>query len=62
MYMGGFACMHVYVPHVPQMPEEGIIFPGSGVTYVGELPCECQESNLDPLEEQQVLLTTEPFL
>ncbi|GAB1298507.1 Cell cycle checkpoint protein RAD17 [Apodemus speciosus] len=35
------------------MPEEGIIFPGSRLTYVGQLLCECQESNLDPLEEQQ---------
>ena len=27
-----------------------------------ELPCGCWELNLDPLEEQPVLLTTEPSL
>lgn len=34
----------------------------TGVTDSCELPCECWELNLDPLEEQPVLLTTKPSL
>ena len=37
-------------------------FHGAGVTDSGELLCGCWESNLDPLEEQPVFLTPEPFL
>ena len=40
----------------------GIRSPGTGVTDSRELPCGCWELNLDPLEEQPVLLTTEPSL
>jgi hypothetical protein len=36
--------------------------PETGVTDSCELPCWCWELNLDPLEEQPVLLTTEPSL
>ena len=36
--------------------------PGARVTDSYELPCGCWELNLGPLEEQPVLLTTEPFL
>ena len=39
--------------------EEGIGFPGTGVADGCEPLCGCWESNLGPLEEQQVLLTTE---
>ena len=35
--------------------EEGVEFPGAGVTDSCELPCGCWESNLGPLQEQQVL-------
>jgi hypothetical protein len=44
------------------MPEEGA---GSSETRVIDgfyLPCQGQELSLSPLEEQQVLLTTEPSL
>ena len=49
-------------------PEEGIRSPGTGVTNNCKLLYSCWESNLDPLEEQPVLLTTglpfplQPFL
>lgn len=36
--------------------------PGTGVRDSCELPCGWWELNLDPLEEQQVLLTDYPFL
>jgi hypothetical protein len=36
--------------------------PGPGVIDSCELPCGCLELNLGPLEEQAVLLTSEPFL
>jgi hypothetical protein len=44
-----FACMHIYV-RVSDI----------GVTDTCELPCGCWELDLGPLEEQSVLLTTEP--
>lgn len=36
------ACMHVYHVHdcCPQRPEEGVVFPGTGVTDVCEPQCE----------------------
>ena len=37
-------------------------FLGTGITDDCELPCWCWEPNLDPLEEQSMLLTTEPSL
>lgn len=42
-----------------QKPEEGIGSPGAGVTEGCELPCRYGELNLDPMEEQPVLFTTE---
>jgi hypothetical protein len=50
--------MHVYL--FPQRLEEDIRGPGTGVVDGCELPCGCWESNLGLLEEQPVLLTTEP--
>ena len=41
---------------------EGIRSPATGYLDSCELPCGCWELNLGPLEEQSVLLTTEPFL
>lgn len=41
-------------------PEEGIRCPRSGVTDDCKLACVSWELSLDPTEEQQVLLTTEP--
>ena len=41
---------------------EGVGSPGIGVTDNCELSHECWELNLGPLEEQPVLLTTEPSL
>lgn len=52
--MGIFKSLHVHVYQVcalfPWRPEEGVEFPRTGVI----------DPNLDPLQEQQLLLTTEP--
>lgn len=42
------------------MSEEGVRSPGSSIKDVCELPCECWESNLGPLGEQQVHVTALP--
>lgn len=57
-------CMYVYHIHpwYPQKSEEGIKFPGTGVTVGWEPRCGCWEPNPVPLEEQSVLLFTEPSL
>ena len=46
----------------PQRPEEGVPSPGIGITDRCDPPCGCWESNLDPLEEQSMPLTSEPSL
>jgi hypothetical protein len=51
--------MHAWYP---QRPAEGIGSPGTTVRNSCELPSGCQELNLDPLEEQPLLLITEPSL
>lgn len=43
-------------------PEQGTWSPGTGVTNGWKSPCECWELNSDPLEEQTVAITHEPFL
>jgi hypothetical protein len=43
-------------------PEEGVGSLGTGFTKDCELLCECCELNLGPLQEQPVLVTTEPSL
>jgi hypothetical protein len=43
-------------------PEEGIRSPGPGVRDGCEPPYGCKESNPGPLQEQPVLLTSEPSL
>ena len=43
-------------------PELTVRYPGAGGTDGFELLCSCWESNPDPLEEQSMLLTTEPSL
>lgn len=40
----------------------GCQIPGPGVKDGSELPCGCCDSNLSPLQEQHVFLTTEPPL
>ena len=45
----------------PLRPEEGTESPGTSVTAGFKLPYGSWELNLDALEEQGVLLTTEPF-
>ena len=42
--------------------DESVRFSGSGVTDSCQLLCGCWELNLDPLEGQLVLLTTDPSL
>lgn len=65
-----FTCMSVSSAYMsahhlcvwcPQEPEEGIQSLGAGTTDGCKPPRECRESNLSPLEEQPLLLTTEPF-
>ena len=48
-------CLHVCLC-------EDVRYPGTGVTDSCELPCGCWELNPGALEEQAVLLTTEPSL
>ena len=48
-------CLHVCLC-------EGVKSSGTGVTDSCELPCRCWELNLDPLEEQLMLLAAEPSL
>ena len=43
----------------PQSSEEGVWSLDTGINNSCELPCGCWESNLDPLPEQRLLLTTE---
>ena len=43
-------------------PEEGIRSPGIVITEAWKLPGGCRELNLGPLQERQVLLTTEKSL
>lgn len=43
-------------------PEEGIGFPGTGVTNGCKLLCGCWDSTLDALEKRPELLPAEPFL
>jgi hypothetical protein len=50
-------CMHHLYGWCPQRPKEGLGSPGAGVTNSGEPPYGWWE-----LEEQSVLLTTEPSL
>jgi hypothetical protein len=63
MYMGVLpACMslHHECGWSAWGSEESIRSPGPGVTYGCEPPCGCWELYLGPLEEQLVLLITEP--
>lgn len=50
-----FACMHVYAPHA----RRSLQIPGTGIPYGYELPSDCWEWNLGPIEEQPELLTAE---
>ena len=47
---------------VPQKLEEGIRFPGTGVTNDCEPSCGSWEQNSGSLQEQKVLIPTEPSL
>lgn len=61
-------CMHVYLcmhqVHYcwPWSSEKDMRPPGTGVMDDHKPPCGCWESKLGPLQEQQELYTTEPFL
>ena len=60
-----FIDFYMYIPHACLMPAEvrrGIRSPGTGVTDGWEPPCGCRELNSGPLEEQAMLLTSEPSL
>ena len=54
-----FDCMHSYVHH---MHAWGVGSRGTGVTDTSEPSCGCWILNPGPLEEQPVLLSTEPSL
>lgn len=58
------ACIgaHYVYAWYPWRSEEGTGYPGTGIMDSYESPCGCWESNSDPLQQQQVLLTTEPSL
>lgn len=51
-------CMDVCTSHAqgcPQRPEEGVGYPGIGITEDCDLPCGCWESDLGLLEMQHLL-------
>lgn len=52
------ASVHCVCVQCPQISEEGIEFPGTGVTDGCEWPYQSWESNLDSLEGLPVLLTS----
>lgn len=54
-----FLCI-TYVPGAPRRPEEDIRCPGTGVKDGCEQLCGCWGSNLGPLEEKPMVLTTKP--
>lgn len=58
------ACIgtHYVCAWYPWRSEERTVCPGTGVLDSCEPPSRCWESNPDPLQWQQVLLTTEPSL
>lgn len=56
------ACICMACVQYLSMPEEGNESPGTGATDGYQLPCGCWELNMDPLQKEQVLLTTEPSL
>jgi hypothetical protein len=62
---GSFDCMYIYVSHACLMlcrgQKSGIDHHGTGVTH-GCVSCGYWASNLGPLKEQPVLLTTETLL
>ena len=53
------ACMHMYMWYLQRI-KDSAISRGTGVTDDCELLRGCWEMNLDPLQNHQVLLTTEP--
>jgi hypothetical protein len=64
-HVQGLLPAHICKLHVctaQQKPEEGVLSSGTGVTGGCELPHVCCDSNSGPLEEQPVLLITEPSL
>lgn len=56
-----FMSVHVCAWCLPK-PEEGGIFFGTEIPGGCWLPCQCQEKNLGPLQEELVLPTAEPLL
>ena len=64
MHMGVMPvlCLDTMCAWCAWRPEEGAGSFGTGVTDDGEPPCGCWMPNLGPLEEQPVLLTSEPSL
>lgn len=58
---GGLHVLPACTPHAGLETSRGLQSPGTGITDVCEPPCECWESNLNPLE-QPVLSPTEPLL
>jgi hypothetical protein len=54
--------MCLYASWMPSEDRRGHWSPWSGVVDGCEPPCGCQESNLGPLQEQQLLFTTKPSL
>jgi hypothetical protein len=54
------AYMCICVPHACLVPEEELDSPRNGVINDEEWPCGSWELNMGPLEDQPLLLTSEP--
>lgn len=54
--------MHVETRRWHSMSDDGFLPPETVATESWELPCECWESNLSPVEEHPVFLAAEKSL
>jgi hypothetical protein len=57
-----YGSIHTACMQCSWKPEEGVRSPATGVPGGRVLPCRCCEPSLNPLQEQQVLLTAHPSL
>lgn len=62
IFMSLHLCLYVHVCWSPQRPEEGVRYHRAGVPDRWEPPGMGAENQTDSLEEEQVLLRTEPCL
>lgn len=64
MYIYFCACLSLCATHVQcqESLEDSVRSPGTRVTNGCEMPCRCWEPNPGSLQDQQVLLNSEPSL